>query len=124
MNNIRERIEKILKERSLTKRWLANKIEISSGNLNRTLENVSLANLQKIAKVFDISVNNLLGDPEHIDVATKQVFISEDPTPVIPKNNMDMDMDTNTLIRTLVKRIEQLEQENESLRAGEGNPKG
>lgn len=62
MNNIKNKIEEILKEKNLTKKWLADKIEISVGNLNRTLSNISLEKLIKVAAALDLNVESLLNE--------------------------------------------------------------
>lgn len=76
MNNIRDKVDKILKDKNLTKRWLAREIGISEGNLNRTLANINLEHLQKIGNVLNLDyktlldknyseMNNLLNFTEH-----------------------------------------------------------
>lgn len=76
MNNIRNKVDKILKDKNLTKRWLAREIGISEGNLNRTLANINLEHLQKIGNVLNLDyktlldknyseMNNLLNFTEH-----------------------------------------------------------
>ena len=61
MNNIKDRVNQILKEKKLTKKWLSEKIDVSVGNLNRTLSNISLENLMKVADSLEISIESLLG---------------------------------------------------------------
>lgn len=60
MNNVRNRVEQILKEKNLKKNWLAEKIGVSVGNLNRTLSNISLENLKKVADSLEINIELLL----------------------------------------------------------------
>lgn len=65
MNNIRIKVDQILKEKGLTKKWLSEQTGIMPGNLNRTLDNVSLDNLQKIAKALEIDANILLSNEKN-----------------------------------------------------------
>lgn len=62
MNNIREKVDALLKKKKRTKRWLSKETGILEGNLNRVLANVSLDNLQKISKALDVDSNTFLED--------------------------------------------------------------
>ena len=65
MKNIRKTVESILKKKNLSKRWLATQMEISEGNVNRALSNVSIDNLEKITNALDVKVDFLLGEKEN-----------------------------------------------------------
>ncbi|MFV0468913.1 MAG: helix-turn-helix domain-containing protein [Dysgonomonas sp.] len=56
MNNIKDRVGQILKEKNLTKKWLSEKIDVSVGNLNRTISNISLEKLMHVADSLDMSI--------------------------------------------------------------------
>ena len=68
LNNLTE----LLKEKNMSRRELANKIGISPSTINswysRGCENVTLINLNKIARFFDITLDELVYNNEKSDV--------------------------------------------------------
>ena len=61
-------IEKLLKERGITKRELAKKLGIKENSINRTLKNssISLSKLGTIAETLDVDIEDLLPKREGI----------------------------------------------------------
>ena len=57
-------IEKLLKERGLTKAALAEKMGVKSQNVNSLLNNPTRATLEKIAIALDIPMWQLFATPE------------------------------------------------------------
>lgn len=85
MNNIRSVVEEILAGRDLTKKWLAGEIDVSVGNLNRTLENINVENLVKTSKALGVSIDSLidgnysdLNNEENVALSGKEYQIPND----------------------------------------------
>ena len=60
--NIKELIEKKMKEQGLTKKSFALAMDVQPQNLNKMLESPSFPSLEKIAKTLDLSLGELFAD--------------------------------------------------------------
>lgn len=119
MINIREKVEKLLFDKSLSKSWLAQEINVAQGNLNRTLQNVNLQSAARIARVLNVDINSLIDNEENKNEEIYKGGIVAESDTTYTKNSSDMVQKIKMLeshVSLLMEKNELLEKENAYLK--------